>query len=163
MIEQINEAERTAAGEYQSPRGELTVTAPLVCRMHLVPVIAEFMAQFVDVRLSCRFNDRILDLQDEHIDVAIRVGQLTDSNRRARRVGTVHRVVCGSPDYLSRRGEPRVLGELTEHDCVGFHGFDPPGKWLFTTGEGTVAVPVRSKSCLTLSSRRSMRVLPAWD
>jgi DNA-binding transcriptional LysR family regulator len=61
VLEQIGEAERNAAGEYQSPRGELTVTAPLVFgRMHLVPIIAECMAQFVDVRLNCRFHDRNL-------------------------------------------------------------------------------------------------------
>lgn len=146
VIEQLEEAERAAAGEYRSPRGELTVTAPLVFgRMHLVPVIAEFMAQFVDIRLSCRFNDRVLDLQDERIDIAIRLGELPDSNLRARRLGTVRRLVCASPDYLSRRGEPRTLADLSTHDCVGFHGFDPPGSWIFTTGEGSVTVPICSR------------------
>jgi DNA-binding transcriptional LysR family regulator len=146
VIEQLDEAERTAAGEYQSPRGELTVTAPLVFgRMHLVPVIAEFMAQFVDIKMNCRFSDRVLELQDEHIDVAIRIGQLPDSSRRARRIGTIRRIVCASPDYLSRHGEPRALADLGDHACVGFHGFDPPGYWLFPAGDVTSTIPIRSR------------------
>lgn len=146
VIEQLDEAERLAAGEYQSPRGELTITAPLVFgRMHLVPVVSEFMAQFVDVRLNCRFNDRVLDLQDERIDVALRIGALPDSRRRARLVGTTRRVVCASPDYVSRHGQPRTPADLAEHTCVGFRGFDPPGAWLFATGDATVAVPIRSR------------------
>ncbi len=149
VIEQLDEAERTAAGEYQSPRGELTVTAPLVFgRMHLVPVIAEFMAQFIDIRLNCRFNDRVLNLQDEHIDVAIRIGDLPDSSHRTRRIGTVRRVVCASPDYLSRHGEPRTMADLAAHSCVGFHSFDsfdPPGNWLFATTDSVVSIPIRSR------------------
>ena len=146
VLEQIGEAERNAAGEYQSPRGELTVTAPLVFgRMHLVPIIAEFMAQFVDVSLNCRFHDRNLDLQDEGIDIAIRVGALPDSRWRARRICAIRRVVCASPDYLSRRGEPRTLADLEAHDCVGFHGFDPKGSWLFPSTEGISAVPIHSR------------------
>jgi DNA-binding transcriptional LysR family regulator len=149
IIEQIDEAERAAGGEYHTPRGELTVTAPLVFgRMHLVPVIAEFMAEFPEIHLKCRFNDRVLDMQEERIDLAVRIGQLPDSSRRARRIGTIRRVVCASPDYLSRRGEPQTLAELEGHDCVGFHGFDPPGNWLFATPTGTVAVPIRSRIML---------------
>jgi DNA-binding transcriptional LysR family regulator len=146
VLEQIGEAERTAAGEYQSPRRELTVTAPLAFgRMHLVPVIAEFMTQFVDVRLNCRFHDRNLALQDEGIDLAIRLGPLLDSRWRARRIGHVRRVVCASPAYLARHGEPRTLADLDAHDCVGFYGFDPAGSWLFPAAEGMRAVPIGSR------------------
>lgn len=146
VLEQIGEAERNAAGEYQSPRGELTVTAPLVFgRMHLVPIIAEFMAQFVDVRLNCRFHDRNLDLHDEGIDIAIRVGDLPDSRWRTRRICDIRRIICASPDYLARRGEPCSLADLDAHDCVGFHGFDLKGSWLFPSAEGTSAIPIHSR------------------
>lgn len=149
IIEQVDEAERAAAGEYQSPRGDLTVTAPLVFgRLHLVPVAAEFMAQFGDIRLTGRFTDAVLDMQDERIDIAIRLGQLPDSARRARGLGTVRRLVCASPDYFSRHGRPRTLADLAAHECVGFRGFDPPGHWFFTTGDGRVAVPIRSRMTL---------------
>lgn len=149
LIEQLDEAERTVAGEYQSPRGELTVTAPLVFgRLHLVPVIAEFIGQFVDIKLNCRFNDRFLNLQDEHIDIAVRVGPLPDSALRARRIGSIRRVVCASPDYLSRHGVPGSLADLTRHDCIAFHAFDPPGQWLFSGDDGPTAIPIHSRIML---------------
>jgi len=149
VIEQLDEAERTAAGEYRSPRGDLTVTAPFVFgRVHLVPVIAEFIAQYPDIRLTCRFSDRLLDMQDEHIDVAVRVGRLPDSAWRVRRLGAVRQIVCGSPDYLSRRGEPASLADLAAHDCIAFHGFDPPGHWTFRTGDGPAVLPIRSRIML---------------
>ncbi len=155
VIEQIDEAERAASGEYQTPRGELTVTAPLVFgRLHLVPVAAEFMTEYPDIRLTFRFNDRVLDLQDEHIDVAIRIGQLADSTQRARRIGTIRRLICASPAYLARRGEPGSLDDIAEHDCVGFHGIDPPGGWMFSTKEGVVTVPIRSR--ITLDTMESV-------
>lgn len=145
-IEQLDEAERTVAGEYQSPRGELTLTAPLILgRMHLVPIITEFMAQFSDIQLKCRFSDRFLPMQDEHIDVAIRVGDLPDSAMRAQRVGTVRRIICASPKYLSRFGEPLTLADLAAHECVPYHGFDPPGHWLFQTSNGPATAPIRSR------------------
>ncbi len=115
VMEQIEEAERVAAGEYQSPRGELVITAPLMMgRMHIVPIVAEFMAQYVDIRLTCRFSDRVLDLQDDRVDVAVRLGDLPDSRHRARRVGTIHRTVSGSSEYLARHGEPHALEDLAE-------------------------------------------------
>ncbi|MCQ8278897.1 LysR family transcriptional regulator [Acetobacteraceae bacterium KSS8] len=146
VIEQIEEAERTASGEYRSPRGTLTITAPaMLGRIHLVPIVADFMAQYADIQLTCRFNDRVLDMQDEHVDVAIRIGELADSRHRARRVGTIHRLVAASPDYLGRRGTPRTPADLDEHDCVAFHGFDPPGHWLFPNTKEMAATPIPSR------------------
>lgn len=146
VMEQIEEAERTASGEYQSPRGELTITAPLMLgRMHIVPIVAEFMTLYADIRLTCRFSDRVLDLQDEHVDVAVRLGELPDSQHRVRRVGTIHRLVAGRPDYLARHDEPRTPEDLDDHDCVAFHGFDPPGRWLFPLGTEMRTVPIHSR------------------
>jgi len=146
ILEDIGDAERTASGEYQSPRGELTITAPsMLGRLHLVPILAEFMKQYADIRLTCRFSDRVLDMQEEHVDVAVRIGDLTDSRLRARRVGTIHRLVAATPEYLSRCGNPQTLEQLDEHDCVAFHGFDPAGRWLFPHGAEVLAVPIRSR------------------
>ncbi len=149
VVDQIEQAERAAGGEYQTPSGELTVTAPLVFgRLHLVPVAAEFMAEYPEIRLRFRFSDRVLDLQEEHIDAAIRIGHLADSAQRARRIGSVRRLVCASPGYLAARGEPRGLADLAEHDCVAFHGIDPPGAWVFATADGAVTAPIRSRIML---------------
>jgi DNA-binding transcriptional LysR family regulator len=147
VIEQIEEAERVAAGEFRSPRGELVITAPLMMgRMHIVPIVAEFMKHYVDIRLTCRFSDRVLDLHDDRIDIAVRIGDPPDSRNRAWRVATIRRTVSGSSEYLARHGEPRALEDLAEHHCVGFHGFDPPGQWLFPRDGQTVAVPIPSRA-----------------
>jgi DNA-binding transcriptional LysR family regulator len=147
VLEQIDQAERLAAGEYQSPRGDLVITAPLMMgRMHIVPIVAAFMAHYEDIRLTCRFSDRVLDLQDDHVDVAVRIGELPDSSLRARRVGTIHRLVAGSPAYLARHGAPQAPDDLAVHRCVGFQGFDPPGQWLFAAGGRTVAVPITCRA-----------------
>ena len=146
VVEQIEEAERTASGEYQSPRGRLTITAPaMLGRLHLVPIVADFMAQYADIQLTCHFSDRVLDMQEDQVDVAVRIGELPNSRHRARRVGTIHRLVAASSAYLERHGEPCTPDALAEHDCVAFHGFDPPGRWLFPNGAEMVAVPIRSR------------------
>src|SRR4051794_8794330 len=86
IVEQIDEAERVAGGEYQAPRGELTLTAPMVFgRVHVVPVVAGFMEAYPDIRLNLRLSDRVLDLQEEHVDVAVRIGELPDSAMLARK------------------------------------------------------------------------------
>ena len=146
IIDQVEDAERTASGEYQTPRGELTVTAPLILgRLHLVPVAAEFMVEFPEIRLSFRFFDRVVDLQQEQIDVAIRIGRLADSAQRARRIGSVRLLLCASPGYLAARGEPRQLADLAEHDCVAFHGTNRYDQWVFVTENGSVTIPIRSR------------------
>lgn len=145
MFEQLDEAERAAGGEYQAARGALTITAPLVFgRLHLVPVAAGFMAAYPEITVNLRLSDRVLDLQDEHIDVAIRIGNLSDSALLARRIGSVRRLVCASPDYLARRGEPLHPGDLVDHDCVAFRGLDEPGFWSF----GHERVPIRARMIL---------------
>lgn len=146
VINQVEDAERVASGEYQTPRGELTVTAPLILgRLHLVPVAAEFMAKFPQIQLSFRFFDRVVDLQQEDIDVAIRIGHLADSAQRARRIGNVRLILCASPGYLATCGEPRRLAELAEHDCVVFHGASQYDAWVFATENGSVTIPIRSR------------------
>jgi DNA-binding transcriptional LysR family regulator len=143
ILEDVAEAERAAAGEYRSPRGELDITAPIVFgRLHVLPVVTEFLAAFpeIDVRLS--LGDRNVDLDEEHIDLAVRIGELPDSSLFAAGVGTVRRVVCGSPDYLARRGLPITLADLANHDCISFDTLSSPGGWIFGTGE---VVKVRSR------------------
>jgi DNA-binding transcriptional LysR family regulator len=103
ILEEIGEAERAATGEYASPKGELVVTAPeLFGRLHVVPVVAEFLAHYPEIGISLVLTDRVVHLMDEHADAAIRIGQLPDSALMATGVGTVRRVVCASPAYLRR-------------------------------------------------------------
>jgi DNA-binding transcriptional LysR family regulator len=88
ILEEIGEAERAATGEYASPKGELLVTAPVAFgRLHVVPVVAEFLAQYPEISVNLMLTDRVVHLMDEHADAAIRIGDLPDSMLMATRVG----------------------------------------------------------------------------
>ena len=105
ILEDVGEAERTAAGEFSEPRGELVVTAPIVFgRLHVLPVIAEFLSAYPEVDVRLVQGDRVLHLLDEHVDLAVRIGELPDSRLTATRLGATRRVVCASPAYLSAHG-----------------------------------------------------------
>ena len=146
ILDEVNEAERTAAGEYSSPTGELVITAPVVFgRLHVLPVITDFLALYpqVDVRLT--LSDRITQLVEEHIDLALRIGELPDSAMVAIRVGSIRRIVCASPAYLAMHGTPEEPSELAGHSCITFEGLAAPATWNFGTGKTDTAVAVRSR------------------
>ncbi len=148
ILEVVVEAERIATGEYTAPKGELHVTAPIVLgRLHLVPVLAEFLALYphIDVRLT--LSDRLVDLQDEEIDAALRLGNLPDSALVAARVGTAHRVFAASPRYLELNGAPQMPTDLARHACVGVQGFTDRKFWSVAN---EADVPVRYR--LTVNS-----------
>lgn len=100
-------------------RGLLRVTAPVLFgRRHVAPLVTEFLDQFPEVRVELVLHDRNLDLVDEGLDVAIRIGPLSDSSLLVRRVGEVRRVVVASPEYLARRGTPTQPAQLSAHDTI---------------------------------------------
>jgi len=146
ILEDIGEAERAATGEYSAPKGELTVTAPVVFgRLHVVPVIAEFLAHYPLITVNLMLTDRVVHLMEEHGDIAVRIGELPDSSLMATRVGTVRRVVCASPAYLSQRGEPMHPADLAGHDCITFEVLESKRAWVFGAGRSQVSVPVQSR------------------
>jgi DNA-binding transcriptional LysR family regulator len=150
ILADIEEAERTAVGEYLSPRGELIMTAPVVFgRLHLVPVISEFLTAFPEVEVKLRLADRVLDLLDEHIDVALRIGELNDSSMIATRLGEVRRVVCASPRYLAKHGRPDHPRALADHQCVAFANLDLPHQWAFRESGRLVSYAVRPRLTVT--------------
>src|SRR5438445_3220722 len=116
ILEQVGEAERAAAGEYSAPRGDLIITAPIVFgRLHVLPVVIEFLKTYPDIDIRMVLADRVTNLLDEQVDVAVRIGELPDSSLIATRVGSIRRVVCGSPAYFAARGIPKRLAELCAH------------------------------------------------
>jgi len=146
ILEAVHEAESAAAGEYSEPRGQLVVTAPIVFgRLHVLPVTTEFLRAYPEVDVQLVQGDRSLDLLEEHIDVAIRIGELPDSSLIATRVGAIRQVVCASPAYLKEHGTPKNPQDLIQYSCVTFAGFRQPDAWTFGTGRDKVAVPVRSR------------------
>ena len=146
ILDEIGEAERAATGEYMTPKGELTITAPVVFgRLHIVPVVAAFLAQYPEIEIKLVLTDRVMHLMDEQVDVAVRIGELPDSSFVATRVGTVRRVVCASPAYLARHGTPMAPGELAAHACVSFEVLESRRAWDFGTGKSTQSVPVHAR------------------
>ena len=147
ILDDIREAERAAAGEYSAPRGELIITAPIVFgRLHvLLPVVLEFLKTYPEIDVRLTLADRIVNLQEDHVDLAVRIGELPDSSLVAMRVGSIGRVVCGSPAYFAERGTPKGPDELRKHDCITFNGLTSPEAWIFPSGKGNISVAVHSR------------------
>jgi DNA-binding transcriptional LysR family regulator len=146
ILDEVGEAERIATGEYAAPKGELAVTAPIVFgRLHIVPVVAEFLAEYPEIRIKLLLTDRVVHLMEEQIDVALRIGELPDSTLMASRVGMVRTVVCGSPAYLARRGVPATPDALAVHDCISFEVLESRRAWVFGDGKSAMSVPVTSR------------------
>jgi len=146
ILEEIGEAERAATGEYASPKGELLVTAPVAFgRLHVVPVVAEFLAQYPEIGVNLMLTDRVVHLMDEHADAAIRIGELPDSRLMATRVGTVRRVICASPAYLKAHGVPARPQDLARHACITFEVLASMRAWVFGSGKAELSVPVQSR------------------
>jgi DNA-binding transcriptional LysR family regulator len=146
ILEQVGEAERTAAGEYLSPRGDVMLTAPIVFgRLHLVPVVCEFLAQFREINVQLTLSDRNLHLPEDQIDVAVRIGKLADSSMVAVRVGAVKRVVCASPGFLEANGSPAKPEDLTGLPCVTFDGPMSGTAWRFDSKGSQHSVDIRPR------------------
>ena len=132
ILTDLAEAEEAAAGVHQSPRGQLRLTAPVMFgQLILAPIIRAFLDAYPTVTATTLFVDRVVDLIEEGLDVALRIGELPDSSLMAVRIGTVRRVLVAAPDYLAARGTPATLGELTGHRVIHHTGLDPSPDWLF--------------------------------
>jgi DNA-binding transcriptional LysR family regulator len=146
ILEEIAEAERTATGEYRAPQGELTISAPQVIgRNHVVPVLAEFLRTYPEIRARIQLSDRITNMPEEHIDLAVRLGELPDSDMVATRIGLISRVLCASPAYLKSRGTPAQPDDLITHDCIAYEGYSAADKWTFCSGKASHIVQVPSR------------------
>ncbi|RVD58104.1 LysR family transcriptional regulator [Mesorhizobium sp. M7A.F.Ca.ET.027.03.2.1] len=146
ILDDVGEAERTAAGEYSAPTGELAITAPVVFgRLHVLPVVTGFLAAYPDVDIRLTLADRITQLVEDHFDLAIRIGQLPDSSLVAIGVGAIRRVVCASPAYLAEHGTPTAPADLETHDCITFEGLASAASWSFIRGKAEIPVRVRSR------------------
>jgi DNA-binding transcriptional LysR family regulator len=145
ILADVREAERAASGEYSAPTGELIVTAPIgLGRLYLIPILADFLKAYPDIKVSLILTDRVLSLFEEQIDVALRLGALSDSSMIAIRVGAIRRMICASPAYLAARGTPRTPDDLARHDCITT-GLVSPDVWTFVRDKTNVAIPVHAR------------------
>lgn len=132
VLADVAEAERTARDTRSRPRGLLTVTAPSTFGvLHVRRVVEDCLAQNPDVRARLWLVDRVVNLVDEGVDVAVRIAHLPDSALVAIAVGTVRRVLVASPDYLARHGRPSTPSLLATHRCIAFTALTPSDVWTF--------------------------------
>lgn len=145
ILADIEEAEAAAAGSFVTPTGTLTVTASVMFgRMYVLPVLTEYLQRNPAVTGRALFFDRVTNLVEEGIDVAIRIGHLPDSGLRATPVGSVRRVVCGAPAYFEKHGVPHHPSDLARHAIVATTAAWTSLEWRFGS-DSALAVPVRPR------------------
>jgi DNA-binding transcriptional LysR family regulator len=146
ILQDLDEAERAAAGEYAAPRGDLVITAPIVFgRLHVLPIVVAFLGAYPEIDIRLVLADRVVNLHEDRIDLAVRIGELPDSSLVATRVGTIRRVTCASPAYLAARGTPRHPDDLRAHDCITFEAFVSSQTWTFEVDGASITTPVHSR------------------
>src|SRR5262245_28478478 len=142
VLSEVEAADAALSARRAEPKGRLRVTAPVMYgRIHLAPVVSEFIARYPAVELELLLLDRIVDLVEEGIDAAVRIARLPESSLVAARVGEERRVLCAAPVYLRRAGVPRTPADLANHRCIQFTGLTGGSDWSF--GAARMRVPNR--------------------
>lgn len=132
ILELVEAAEQEAAGEYTAPKGELVVTAPVLFgQLHVLPIVADFLAAFPQIDIRLVLADRNVDLVDDHVDMAVRIGRLPDSGMVATPVGLLRMVACASPVLLAARGVPQAPEDLARLPCIAVDTPMPTPSWRF--------------------------------
>ncbi|WP_133719242.1 LysR substrate-binding domain-containing protein [Methylocaldum gracile] len=132
IIALADEADNAALGINAEPRGQLTVTASVLFgRLYVMPGIVEYLRRYPAVEVNALFVDRVVNMLEEGVDVAIRIAELPDSSYRALRVGSVRQVLCASPDYLATHGVPHTPDDLLEHQIILARGLNPNNEMRF--------------------------------
>ncbi|MEM7049535.1 MAG: LysR family transcriptional regulator [Acidobacteriota bacterium] len=156
LIDDLENAAELAGGSRLEPRGELRLLAPVsFSQLNLLPLLPDFLATYPGLRLDLQLSDATPDLVEHGIDVALRLGPLSDSSYLARRLAVMRSHVCASPSYLERRGKPPTPAELAEHDCLLL---DMPGfgnRWRFRETRGRelhvdVEGPLKTSNAIAL-------------
>ncbi len=139
ILAEIDEAEKAAAGSYATPTGTLTVTSSVIFgQIYVLPIVTEYLDRNPAVTGRALFLDRVTNIVDEGIDVAIRIGNLPDSSYAAIRVGTVRRVVCGAPAYFETHGIPATPADLVRHRVIAATSAFASLDWRFGRDEKTM-------------------------
>jgi DNA-binding transcriptional LysR family regulator len=125
------------------PKGTLRVTAPASFgRMHMLPQLKDFLARYPDLSVDLRLTDTLVDMVEGGFDIAIRNGDLKDSTLIARKLAPDRRIICASPDYLTKFGEPATPEELRQHQCITLAGLE---NWVFETPNGQQSIKPKGR------------------
>jgi DNA-binding transcriptional LysR family regulator len=146
VLEEIEAGEAMAEETMATPRGRLRVGSSLTFGAHtLAPALVPFLKQHPEITVELELSDRIVDLVDDGLDVAIRVGSLVDSTMMARALSPYLAVVCASPAYIAERGAPLHPRDLLDHECLDFAGWAEGLRWTFIGDEGEISVEIKSR------------------
>jgi len=153
ILAELDEAEEAAAGSYSIPCGQLNVTAPMLFgELFVAPALADYLDQFPLVNIHALLVDRVVDMTDEGVDVAVRIGHLHEPGQQAIKVGEVRRVVCASPDYLDRQGRPQRPEQLREAKVVTSSSSQLVSEWAFVDGGQPLTVPIEPRLVVTANN-----------
>jgi DNA-binding transcriptional LysR family regulator len=154
ILAELAEADQSASGAHGSPHGRLTITAPVLFGSRFVtPVVTEYLQRYPEVTIACWFLDRVVNMMDEGIDVAVRIGDLSDSSMQAIHVGSVRRVICASPAYLEANGIPQSPDDLARHTIISASAVTPTSEWRMV--ESKVPRLVKLQPRITTTSNDS--------
>jgi DNA-binding transcriptional LysR family regulator len=141
ILADVEEAEGAAEGERTRPSGRLVISAPLgFGRLHVSPVMTAYLKRYPEVAGELRLSDRMINLVEDGVDLAVRIGHLPDSSLVARHVGEMRRIVVASSDYLKQRGEPKTPAAVATHQTIQFGALAASPEWRFSDGGREVRV-----------------------
>ncbi len=163
ILAEMDEADESAAGVSAAPRGQLHVTAPVLFgKIFITPVILEYLDRHPAVNVNALFLDRVVNLVEEGIDVAIRIGELPDSSLRAAKVGTVRQVVVAAPRYLQQHGNPLHPSDLTSHRIVAATGITASPDWKFYASGKPILARVTPRMTVTTNEGAIEAARAGW-
>ena len=150
IVGEIEALENQIVGESGTPSGVLRVTTSLAFATHqLAPVLSEFLARYPLVQFELLPTDRVIDMVDEGIDVALRIGRLADTSFMARKIGEDKRLICAAPSYLARHGTPQKPEDLRRHNCIVSRDHAHLNRWSFKVDGQVVEIEVRGRVAVT--------------
>jgi DNA-binding transcriptional LysR family regulator len=150
ILLEVQEAEDSAAGSHAQPRGQLTITAPVLFgELFVTPLVVRFLTQFPDVTINALLVDRVVSVVEEGVDVAVRIGELPDSNQHAIRVGEVRRVICASPQFLATHGRPTHPQDLAQAPIIATSSIGHLRSWPFLEGDEPLSVRTEPRLVVT--------------
>ncbi|WLH26109.1 LysR family transcriptional regulator [Pseudomonas sp. FP215] len=153
ILAELDEAEEAAAGSYSIPGGQLTVTAPVLFgELYVAPVLGDYLDRFPLVSINALLVDRVVNMTDEGVDVAVRIGHLHQSGQQAIKVGEVRRVVCASPAYLDQHGRPQRPEQLREAKLVTSSSSQLVSEWTFIDAGQPLKVPIDPRLVVTANN-----------
>jgi len=157
ILEDIAEANAAVSNLQTAPRGRLRINAPMSFGyLHLAPAVPDFLALYPEVEIDLTMNDRYVDLVEEGVDLAVRLGRLGDSSLIARKLAPIRRVVCGSPDYFKKHGVPQTPEDLKQHVCLCYSNLAVADEWRFLRPDGS-AWPVEVSGRLRADNGDALR------